>query len=50
MMYAKYYSKRKWGEGGRKEHKVETNYVRVWDKKNYKNHIITSKDSLSVTI
>ncbi len=55
MMHKKHYPRTKWREGGRKEHKMETNCICVWgNKKNFKNHIIgsiiTSKDSLSVEI
>ncbi len=55
MMHAKHYPRGKWHEGDRKEHKVETNCVRVSDnKKNFKTYIIgsiiTFKDSLSVKI
>ncbi len=47
-MIEQHYTRRKWSEGDKKEHKVETRL------KNFKNHIIdtiiTSKDFLSVKI
>ncbi len=33
MMHVKHYPRRKWREGDRKEHKVETNCIGVWENK-----------------